>query len=65
MKSRRKLTAIVMAAAMMLTMVPSAFAAETDASSARPAPDGVLEGTSVPANGIASIADNGLEGAGT
>lgn len=30
MKSRRKLTAIVMAAAMMMTMVPSAFAAETD-----------------------------------
>lgn len=65
MKPRRKLTAIVMAAAMMLTMVPSAFAAETDASSARPAPDGVLEGTSAPANGIASIADNGLEGSGT
>ena len=65
MKPRRKLTAIVMAAAMMLTMVPAAFAAETDASSARPAPDGVLEGTSVPANGIASIADNGLEGSGT
>ena len=29
MKPRRKLTAIVMAAAMMMTMVPTAFAAET------------------------------------
>lgn len=68
MKPRRKLTAIVMAAAMMLTMVPSAFAAETDVSSARPAPDGVLEGTTAPANntyGINAITDNGLEGAGT
>ena len=64
-KLSKKLVAACMTAAMMLTMVPAAFAAEPETTTARPAPEEVLEATITPANGIASIADNGIEGAGT
>ena len=60
-KLSKKLVAACMTAAMMLTMVPAAFAAEPETTTARPAPEEVLEATSVQnasTNGISTLANS-------